>query len=221
MSRSNQPLPFTLVWMMLAALGCGNDPGGAKPSSSGEVVSKLPGVEVVQSSAPKITEEQFYAALDQQLDATAEELSKKKYRSRMQLAAELGQRMQPQRIIREVSKSMQISDVSVLSLFAQSPDVRTNVGERVKRHADATGTKLSSATTSLPMVVSADCREAAAKRLVLAEVAAGKRSPSSDDRAAAPMVGAVLKECQTAATNEPGLTCIIEAKDDAALKACP
>lgn len=207
--------------MMAPALGCDSPASsGASASSTSEVVNKLPGVEVVPSSAPKITEEQFNAALDTRLHAIVLELRAKKYRSRMQLAAELGQRMQPQRIVKEVSKSMEVTDVSVLSLFARNRDMRSSVGQRVKQHAASAGETLMAASASLPMVVKQDCREAAEMRLLLMDVSAGKRQPSPDDRRTAPMVGAVIKECQTAAETEPELSCFVDAKDDAALKAC-
>jgi hypothetical protein len=196
--------------------------GGAADSSrtGGVAMGKPSGLEVMHSSAPKITEAQFMGALDARLDAIVKEMRGKEYRSRMHIAADLSSRMQPKQILADVRKDMGASDVSVLSLFARQPDVRKKVGKRVERRAAEVGKELKELHESLPMVVEEDCKEAAARSLSLKEVAAGKRQASVEDRQAAPLVAAVLEECKKAAEASPELKCFVEAKTPDALKAC-
>ncbi len=182
-------------------------------------MGKPSGIDVLRSAAPKITEAQFLEALDMQLEVVFAQMSKETFRSRMHLAVVLGSRMQPQLIVRALSKTMGVSDVSILSLFARNPDVRKRVGERVKQRATADSKRLNAVHDKLPVVVEEDCREAAARRLALKEVAEGKRKPGAGDRQAAPMVGVVLKECLEA-EEQPSLQCYVKAKDEAELKAC-
>ncbi len=207
-------IPFIVVAMSAA---CDQNAKGSGPAGSSDVraVSKGSGAEVLRSSAPKITEAAFFKALDAQLDVIFSEMRGKKYRSQMQLAFEIGARMQPQLMIRETSKRMGVTDVAVLSLFARQPEVRKKVGEHVKERVQKESEALKKTHEGLPKVVREDCREAAEKNLALKGAGDGK---AAVDRRSAPMVGALLKEC--GATEQPELVCYAEAADAAGLKAC-
>jgi hypothetical protein len=212
-------------------------------------MAKGSGVEVVTNPTEKITSEQFFKALDAELDHVFEEMRAKKFRSQMQLVFEMGKRMQPQQMIRQTSTRLGVTDVAVLSLFAREPEVRGKIGERMKERAEKESVSLKALHPNLPTVVRQDCREAAIMVVQATEAAAkaddghnhgtpsplappGAPAPSSLPSAepshpphatnprVAPMVAAVLQECDTLGKTQPELACYVAAKDAAALKAC-
>lgn len=208
-----------LLPMLVLVAACDGDKSKTGASPSGEAIGRPDGVEVVRSSAPATTEEALMSAIDDRLDVTFAQIGKRSFRSKMELAATLSDKLQPRAILHDIHKTMGTTDVAVLSLFAKQPDVRARVGAHVKKRADEHTKKLEGRHGELPVVVRQDCVDAVTQKLAMqlpADAGAPRARPG-----AMPLVGAVFQECKKASETEGALKCVLEAADLDALQACP
>jgi hypothetical protein len=164
-----------------------------------------------KSSESAVDEKAFFEALDSYLTGAVKELDEMSFRSRAQFAHEMSRRLFPDPVLDAIARSMKVDVKDLQPLVTKS---QARLQARLQEATQKLAVK-AAAVEALPAVVAEDCREAKSKSFVFAadrtKAAAGE----------GPRVGVLLETCLNELSSDASLQCIMDAKNDDELAACP